>query len=121
MRCNESSTVIDDMEGREFAFYGVCNNEFKLDDTVYEALEDEDDGYRSYLDTVIVKQSRGIFSSQPLARVRLETEDDKNIDVCKLIDVSDGHVWLAFGTGDYDDYYPYFIFDYEPKAPGEQA
>jgi len=116
-----STAVIDDMFGKEFAFYGVCNNEFKLDNTVYEALEDESDGYRSYLDTVIVKQSDGIFSAQPLARVRLETEDGDCSDVCKLIDVSDGHVWLCFGTGDYDDYYPYFIFDYEPKSVSKQA
>ena len=33
----------------------------------------------------------------------------------RLIDQADGHVWLEFGTYNYDDYYPYFVFRHNPK------
>jgi hypothetical protein len=36
-----------DLIGTEHDFYGIDFNHFKLDDTVYEILEDECDGYRS--------------------------------------------------------------------------
>ena len=38
---------LDTIIGRSFPFYGVCGNAFKLGDAVLEAVEDEDDGWRS--------------------------------------------------------------------------
>lgn len=107
----------DGLVGQEFDFFGVCSNEFKLDDCVWEALEDEDDGYRSYLGSVERKNSSGIFFRQSLGRVRLISVDKDDMDLYVLEDVLDGHRWLSFGTDNSCDYYPCFVFEYQPKAP----
>jgi len=120
--------VLHGSVGNEFDFYGAAENQFKLNDTVWEAIEDPDDGYRSHMDTVLVKpDSQTIFFKQPIARVSLERfegmkEEDpasystEKVDNWILRDVADQHVWLTFGTDNTDDYYPYFVFRYEPKA-----
>jgi hypothetical protein len=38
--------------GKELGFYGVDSNRFKLGSKVYEAIEDEGDGYRSSLNDI---------------------------------------------------------------------
>jgi hypothetical protein len=100
-------------ENKEFEFYGVYNNEFKLNDTVYEALEDPSDGYRSYLSSITVKNSNGIFFRTPLTKVRAVAND---LDGWDFVDVVDGHVWLSIGTSYQDQWYPTFVFHYEPKT-----
>ena len=114
--------MLDTMVGKEFEFYGVDSNEFKLDDTVYEAIEDESDGYRSYLESIVVKKSGGIFFHRPVALVRVEELNGYH-EKCygdfkgwQLVDIEDGHVWLIVGTENYDDYYPGFAFKYFPKT-----
>lgn len=110
--------MFDTLIGNEFDFYGVDWNSFKLDDKIWEAVEDEDDGYRSYLGSIEMRDTQGmIFALMPIARVRLEHWEDCHEDVYVLRDVLDDHIWLRFGTNEMDDYYPYFVFDYKPKAP----
>jgi hypothetical protein len=82
---------------------------------VFEAIEDEYDGWRSYLDSIVVIESKGIFFNNPLAKVKIEDYDDGHNEGFKLIDIEDNHVWLEVGTDDYDDWYPYFVFRYQPK------
>jgi hypothetical protein len=109
----------EDMVGMKFDFYGVCNNEFKLGDTVFEALENPSDGYRSYLGSVEVRESDGLFFRSPLARVRVEAVTATCSDEgWSLVDVEDGHEWLFVGTNYGDEYYPCFVFRYTPK-PGQ--
>ncbi len=110
--------------GLEADFYGVDNNYFKLDDTVFEAEEDESDGYRSCMrDVSEVDVNNLIFFKTPIARVRVEDKSEANysssdgFDGYQLVDVEDGHVWLVFGTDNYNDYYPSYIFNYIPKEP----
>lgn len=108
-----------DLVGKEFAFYGVDNECFKLGDQVFEVLENEDDGYRSYLGSVEVVDREGlIFFRQPLATVTVEEFDDGSNEGYRLVDTADGHVWLSFGTDYYDDYYPMFRFEYQPRKTG---
>ena len=101
----------------EADFYGVDNVFFKLGDTVYEAVEDESDGYRSCLDEIrIASDAEGlIFFRNPLARVRVEDRGTDSQEGWLLRDVVDSHIWLEIGTDNNDDYYPYFIFRYYPK------
>ena len=108
----------DELVGQEFDFSGVDGHTFKLGDTVFEALENEDDGYRSYMDSVEVKDPTGlIFFGRPLARVKLESINEKDVfSGYRLVDIADDHVWLRLGTDNLDDYYPAFIFEYAPKA-----
>lgn len=116
-----SSDTIKNLVGKTFDFYGATEDQFKLGSTVYEAIEDPDDGYRSYLGSVEVVDSKAIFFNQPLAEVTVLSVDEVNgngaFEGYKLVDTHDGHVWLVFGTENTDDYYPWFTFKYLPKEP----
>ena len=104
--------------GKEYKFYGIDNNQFKLDKVVYEALEDAEDGYRSYMDSVVVKDvEKSIFFRQSIAVVKLVDCDERDFSGYALIDITDNHMWLKFGTDNSDSYYPYFVFEYSPKEP----
>ncbi len=109
--------------GHEFEFYGVDNLQFKLGidgfTFVLEAVEDPDDGYRSYLSCVQISEPDGIFFPTPVAKVRVEDFACKaqwsNRSGYRFVDLETGHEWLCFGTDHGDDYYPSFFFDYEPR------
>jgi len=105
--------ILEDIleENTLYSFYGVFSNEFKLGSIVFEALEDPNDGYRSYLDSVPMIKSSSTFSSKPLVNVYYCASED-------LIYLKDetGHTWLTIGTDHSDNYYPFFIFDYTPRT-----
>ncbi len=112
------------LDGLVLPFYGVDGNLFKLGTTVFEAIEDEGDGYRSMLgDVVIVEDVTGlVFSNEPFATVTVTWIEDGGRDSSsegyegyKLEDAN-GHVWLYVGTDDLHDYYPMFYFHYEPSG-----
>ena len=112
----------EDLVDKEMDFYGVDGNCFKLDETVYEAIEDEEDGYRSMLGCVeineVAKESK-IFFRMPVARVVIENANGSGFEGYRLTDLHDGHEWLQFGTDASDSYYPYFLLDYTPKVTQE--
>lgn len=111
----EGDDGFDSLVGKTFQFFGIDCNAFKLNSIVYEALEDEDDGYRSYLGSIELKDDHDYkFLRRPLGRVRIEREDEGRFDGYRFIDVVTNHTWLTIGTDDTDDYYPYFIFNYTP-------
>lgn len=108
--------------GEMLPFYGAWGNRFLLGDTVYEAIEDENDGYRSSCREVLASadQSRGGFFNQPLTTVLVAKRNDGTdynaFDGFVLVGVLDGHEWLRLGTSNCDDYYPYFTFEYTPPT-----
>lgn len=105
--------------GKTAKFYGVDNLCFKLDRKVYEAVEDEDDGYRSYFGSLeVVDVGDLIFFKRALATVEVQAWNDCHSEGIALVDVEDGHVWLRFGTDYIDDYYPVFFFTYQPRKTG---
>lgn len=107
----------DDVVGQEFDFFGVDNLHYKLGDTVWLAVEDESDGYRSYLGSINkADHSDLIFPDQPFARVTVEKYDTGSDEGFRIVDLVDGHVWLRVGTDNTDDYYPSFVFEYTAKA-----
>lgn len=102
--------------GKKFGFYGVDNLRFKLGRVVWEAVEDDSDGLRSYLETVQrVEQPDDVFFKRPLATVEIVDVCEGSMDGYGLRDVKDGHIWLLVGTDNVDDYYPSFVFSYAPK------
>ncbi len=109
-------------------FYGVCNEYFKIDDFVFKVQEDENDGYRSCLGDILAvnkkEQKNLIFFKTPIATVRIEATTDsywnQSFEGYNLVDIKDGHVWLKFGTTNYDDYYPCFVFYYQTKGQAIQ-
>jgi hypothetical protein len=58
-----------------------------------------------------------IFFGHSIATVRIEILDNPDVEIYRLIDVDDEHVWLAFGTDQTDQWYPFFVFEYNPKPP----
>ena len=117
--------------GSTLDYYGADSgdNTFKVDGIVFKVIEDPDDGYRSYLGSIdYTGESKSIFFNLPIARVRLEEYDTlchKEFDSddwgvnkgFQLVDITDSHIWLQFGTHNYQDYYPMFVFRHMPKEP----
>tara|TARA_R110000824_G_scaffold252068_4_gene440714 strand:- start:1236 stop:1679 length:444 start_codon:yes stop_codon:yes gene_type:complete len=116
------------LSGMTVDYYGADSgeHEFKIEGIVFKVLEDPEDGYRSHLGAIeFGEQSKGIFFSKPIAKVRIETYDSECVDSTftptsnkgyRFVDAKDRHVWLEFGTDNYDDYYPYFVFRHTPKV-----
>ena len=139
----EMSTIhFRSLTGLTLDYYGAdtAEHSFKIDKIVFKALEDPDDGYRSYLGAIDYTDGHdSIFFANPIAKVRIEEfvsfdnqdpyyyadiNDDNNSTTTKsgyrLVDIEDEHVWVEFGTDYSDDYYPMFIFRHFPKPPHEE-
>lgn len=112
--------------GQYIPFYGVDNYRFKLDDMIFEALEDPSDGYRSYLGNIVIdeqkSEDRSIFFPAPVAHVKIVVDSTESTDFngWTLVD-TDGHIWLTVGTENSNDYYPWFQFTYCPKDPSRYS
>ena len=104
-------------DGEYYNFYGVHDNCFKLGSVVFDAIEDPDDGYRSYLQSIPITDPKDlIFSTLPIVDVRVEMDLNFEEDgFFKLVDVNN-HTWLTIGTDHTDEYYPWFVFDYTPNT-----
>jgi hypothetical protein len=109
----DTSEDLEALVGLEADFYGVDGTCFKLDDVVYEAIEDE-----AGLRELRVCHDPHRFHRLPIARVVVEQTAFS--DECyELIDLHDEHSWLTFGTEIYDlegEAHGKFTFDYTPKA-----
>jgi len=119
------------LAGLALDYYGADSGEhtFSLDNIVFKVLADPNDGYRSFLGAIeYAQQDTSIFFKEALGKIRIvefddetgtgDDSDDWSREMSRgyrLIDESDNHVWLEFGTGNYDDYYPYFMFRHFPK------
>lgn len=97
-------------------FYGVDHKSFAVGTNgkriVLEALEDPDDGYRSYFGCLLIAGESHTFSRAPIARVTIIELDEPRFKGWALRDTTDSHEWLRVGTDFTDDYYPLFTFDY---------
>ena len=106
------------MANGEYDFYGIDHNAIKLNDMIFEILEDPNDGYRSYLGAVRIADgdTQYTFFRIPIAKVRIKPiEDDNDFTGYYIIDIKDKHMWGRIGTYYVDDYYPSFACNYYPK------
>ena len=106
---------------KHLKFYGMDNNFFKLDDEIYEAIEDEGDGYRSYLQEIkpISEEEADqnfIFFQNPVDIVKIVDVSNNSFTGYDIVSVEDGHLWLQVGTDNIDDYYPSCVIHYNPRA-----
>jgi hypothetical protein len=104
-------------------FYGMDGNFLKLEDTVFEVVADENDGYRSSMDDVRAVASPPknlVFFRRALDTVRVVAVDAHELDGFRLVSTKDGHVWAEVGTDYSEDYYPCFISRYLPLAPVDE-
>jgi len=97
---------------------------FKFDNILWQAVEDDMDGYRSMLDYVVYADDalqKKFICNKNLAKVVLEhidnTEEGGTFSGYVLKDIEDGHVWLEIGTNYMDEWYPCVIFNHCPKLP----
>lgn len=101
--------------------YGEESNwvSFTLDGVTYTAIEDPDDGYRSYLmDNLAISKKECINTFPPVAVVCRMVEKDKYWEECSVLVFEDARTHkqvLAIGTACTDDYYPYCVMEYCPE------
>ncbi len=114
------TVIIKDMLGDK----DNCNYvKFKLDGITYMAAEDPDDGYRSCcreLETVNEECKISLPNIVVECKMRDDLHDsimgtEKN-DILEFYDVGNNLMFMAVGTGNTNDYYPYFVFEYTPEA-----
>jgi hypothetical protein len=97
-------------------------NCFQLGSVVFEVIEDENDGYRSMMDKVVIKQTDARSSENTVLATVVIKNAISNGDWItdfkgyELVDVNTGHSWLRFGTNNTEDYYPSFRFDWTPPT-----
>lgn len=87
---------------------------FELDGQVYEAVENPSDGYRSYMDKLILSNKK-VRNKIPEIQVVCVYRDDNDCDLLDFIDCKNGKVFLTVGTKHVGDYYPVCIFEYHPE------
>lgn len=118
---SDKSILFESLVGFEYDFYGIDDTSFSIGlegkRCAFQVLEDPSDGYRSYLDSVQVCMNKKIFFPTPLGRILIEKIDSYSLSGYRLRDLSNGHIWLAFGTDNRDDYYPIFVFLYRAMSP----
>lgn len=89
---------------------------FTLDGIHYLAVEDPDDGYRSYMEDLHITDDPCEIPLPDVEVVCYMMEDDKwqHVNVLVFIDAVNGKEILSIGTENYDDYYPYCVLHYTP-------
>lgn len=90
---------------------------FVLDGVTYKAVENPDDGYRSYLRELQTTPEAVQYNFPPqkvFAKMENDDEWGKN-DVLQFFDIVSSKLVLAIGTRNYDDYYPCAILEWHPE------
>lgn len=110
--------TFNDLVGKKLGFYGMDNNFFKLGRAVFEAVEDESDGYRSYMEDISTitdpkKLKSLIFFKKPVDTVKV-VRLEGGFEGYELV-ADDGHVWAKIGTDNADDWYPWCVIEYYPR------
>lgn len=100
-----------------------CNYvKFRLDGVTYMAVEDPDDGYRSLcreLEVVDEECKTRLPDILVECKMRDDFHDDvwgtEENDILEFYDTVNKQMFMAVGTGNTNDYYPYFAFEYMPE------
>ncbi|MAZ17916.1 MAG: hypothetical protein CL535_16500 [Ahrensia sp.] len=107
----------------EYEDCAVCR--FRLNGTVYAAVEDPSDGYRSCMQELIVDdlaEMQNVFPPIEVVGTHKTSGSfgDKD-DILQLIDTTTGKAVLEVGTASTDDYYPSFVSHFDPAAMATNA
>lgn len=87
---------------------------FELDGQVYEAVENPDDGYRSYMEKLVISNEK-IKNKIPKTQIVCVYRNDDDCDLLDFIDCKNGKVFMTVGTKYVHDYYPVCTFEYHPE------
>lgn len=89
---------------------------FVLDGKTYKAIEDPDDGYRSYLSNLKVTDEKVTNNFPPQKVVgTMKGAGWYEHDIILFIDIVTGKVVLEVGTEDVSDYYPCCVLRWHPE------
>lgn len=96
-----------------------CNVvKFMLDGITYIAIEDPDDGYRSYCEEIKVSSEKPKYSipdCEVLCAMKPSSDGEDEHDVLIGIDTHTGLIVFEIGTMYVNDFYPYCHFEYHPE------
>jgi len=97
----------EELVGKPGILCAVDDLKFRIGDLTFEAIEDESDGYRSSL-----AEFKLVENIRPTIRekVTITTDEGEYFYLTNKI----GKVVLTVGTDYADDYYPCFVFNWEP-------
>lgn len=85
---------------------------FILDGVAYEAVEDPDDGYRSYMGELNITDKRIRFTFSPVEVLCSMNNDE---EILEIRDTNNGETILRLGTDYSDSYYPQCVFNWMPE------
>lgn len=96
-------------------YYSDANSiRFRLNGTVYIAIEDPDDGYRSSLGELIIGDKiTNTFKPNRVKGVYRELAN--SCDIIEFVDCITNKVVLEIGTDNTDTYYPFFVANFSPE------
>lgn len=96
---------------------------FVLDGVTYTAIEDPSDGYRSTMREIATSEKAvsNVFAGQEVLAKMRDNDEYEEHDILDLVDVVTGKVVLSIGTGNTDDYYPYWVAEFTPENMGANA
>jgi hypothetical protein len=102
----------ENLVGKTGILCAVDSNKFRIGNVTFEVLEDPDDGYRSSMEEVKVctDQLRPTFEE----KVTICNYEHSYITGFSLVNENQDAV-LIFGTDHVDNYYPCFVFDWNPQ------
>lgn len=87
---------------------------FKLDNKVYVATEDPNDGYRSCMKEIILSKDKIKNKFKPIDVLGIYKKNEDK-DILKLISIKTGKTIIEVGTDYSDSYYPYFVANFKPE------
>ncbi len=100
----------------------VCR--FRLDGIVYVAAENPSDGYRSMMKDLVIDNEatmKNVFVGCDVICRHIQKGEYDDHDILALVDAKTGKTVLRVGTGNYNDYYPYFVAEFDPTAMAVNA
>lgn len=106
-------------KAEEGSYYDADANVFRfvLDGKTYKAIENPDDGYRSYLNDLEVSDEivQYTFPAQKVIGKMRDNSEYGIHDVIEFYDAVTNELVLAVGTDNSVDYYPSCVMDWYPE------
>lgn len=87
---------------------------FTLDGVTYLAIEDPDDGYRSFMQELQIV-SEPCKVSLPNINVMCHYSEKSDSDILEFYECTTKNLIMRIGTDELDDYYPYCVMEYYPE------
>lgn len=110
---------IHTLSGCEYSFdkNGYSSFRFILDGNTYEAVENPDDGYRSFIGGVY-PTTENCARNIPDIEVEIMECSDGNLDGIQFVVREDGYsarCVITIATNNYDGYYPFAVMNFKPE------